>query len=127
MGQGCALVKGARLGDPAGGRVVCWGDPTASSEEDETRLGPPGPPATSPPAGAAFPLPEAWVQAGLGGPGGARGRAPRPHFSCRPPSLPGSPGGRANERREEGAGSGALGTALPRRPGRSANAKFAPG
>lgn len=62
---------------------------------------------------------------GRAGLGGAGGRSPCPHFSCSLPP-PGRPGGRANGRREEGAGSGALGTALPRRPGRGAHAKFAP-
>lgn len=110
---------GARLGAP--GEV-----PSGGGETTGRLLRAPGPRATSPRAGVAFPLPAARARAQLGGSGGARGRAARPHFSCLPPSSRAVLAAGANERREEGAGSGALRTALPRRPGRGPRAPLAP-
>lgn len=82
----------------------------AREEEEDGRLPPPRLPASSRRARRRRPLASlslsrsAGVQAGLGGPGGARGRAPLPHFSSLPPPPGAVPGGRANERREEGSG-----------------------
>lgn len=119
-------MKGCRLGAVGGGQDVLLGAGTASSEE--RRLPLPGGRACSAPAGIAFPLLAARV--GLGGADRAALwaglRVPTFPASLPPSLLPGGPQCQANEHQEEGAGSGALGAALLRRPGRGANAKFAP-
>lgn len=96
---GGSLGKGARPGDRV--EVASRGGKAgrrAREEEGDRRLPPPGLPASSRRARPRRPLASlslsrsAGVRAGLGGPGGARGRAPLSHFSSLPPSSRGRRG-----------------------------------
>lgn len=122
---GGSLGKGARPGGRV--EVASRGGEAgrrAREEEGDRRLPPPGLAASSRRARPRRPLASLslsrspGVRAGLGGPGGARGRAPLPHFSSLRPSSRGRPGAAepmSGERRRA-AGSGARGAEalLPR-------------